>query len=114
MGLRILVVDDDPSTLWVLEKLFALEGHSVETAANGHEALERLECRESQPFDVLVTDLVMPDMPGTKLIEAARSLVPAIRSVVVSGHKRDVLVGEDVSWVEKPLDVDALLETIRT
>lgn len=114
MGLRILVVDDDPSTLWVLEKLFALEGHSVETAANGYEALERLEASERQPFDVLVTDLVMPDMPGTKLIEAARTIVPAIRPIVVSGHKRDLCVGEDVCWVEKPLDVDVLLETIRT
>lgn len=114
MGLRILVVDDDPSTLWVLEKLFALEGHTVEVAGSGREAIERLQGGETQPFDVLVTDLVMPDMLGTQLIEAARTMVPEIRPVIVSGHRRDLRVGADVSWVEKPLDVDALLESIQT
>jgi DNA-binding response OmpR family regulator len=68
--LRILVVDDEPSTLTLLEALLRKEGYLVQTAADGKSALEKADAMAP---DVLVTDVEMPGLSGNQLIASVRA-----------------------------------------
>ena len=70
---RILVVDDEETILDLLMAMLGGFGHRVETAGNGRQALDKI--RESD-FDVIISDLKMPDMGGQKLYEAIRGIKP--------------------------------------
>ena len=106
MSLRILVVDDDAITRKVLLRLLAQEGHVVEQCADASSALQQLR---TTPYDVILTDWVMPGMSGVELAEAAQELIPALRCVVMSGYPRPEGVAEQIAWVAKPITVDRLL-----
>ncbi len=66
---RILVVDDDPLLRRLVVHTLTREGHTVAEAGDGREALRRLQ---SQPFDLLVLDLAMPDLTGLEVLHAVR------------------------------------------
>jgi diguanylate cyclase (GGDEF)-like protein len=79
---RILAVDDQLYFRSFIEDLLAHEGYEVVTASTGEEALERLE---RERFDVVVTDLVMPGMDGSVLVQRIKERVPDQEIVVVTG-----------------------------
>jgi len=76
--LRVLVVDDEPLMRQVMSECLVGDGHAVETAPNGRQALERFE---SGRFDVVVTDRAMPEMNGLELAAAIKQT--ALRKPVV-------------------------------
>lgn len=78
---RILVVEDDPVSLRIVSKALEHDGHTV-TAH--HRARDALATLAAAPFDVLVTDIMMPDEDGFTMIQAARGLRPDIRVIVLS------------------------------
>jgi CheY-like chemotaxis protein len=82
---HILVVDDEPSIRALIKTILQHEGHHIETAANGAEALDIVLA--SIP-DLIVLDLMMPEMDGWRLLEElhARDLRRHTRVVIVSGH----------------------------
>lgn len=82
---RILVVDDDEQLRDLLGRTLEREGFTVTTAADGRAALRALA---EEPVDVLVTDLIMPDMEGIETIQQVRASYPAARIVAVSGGGR--------------------------
>jgi CheY-like chemotaxis protein len=84
MPLKVLVVDDDPRVLSVLADVLAGDGHEVETAASGEEALERVLGAPGPPR-VLVSDISMPGMSGIHLAEEVVSRFPETAIVLVSG-----------------------------
>ena len=61
----ILVVDDDPQVLEVVGEMLRLEGYDVATAADGREAVAKFR---SQAFDLVITDLIMPEKEGLETI----------------------------------------------
>ena len=67
---KILIVDDNADEAEILSKYLAHSGHSVVTAANGREALNQVLSREP---DVVLLDLVMPEMDGPSFLEVVRS-----------------------------------------
>jgi len=67
---KVLIVDDDASFIFMLESRFTEAGYIVETAGNGSQALEKLELFD---FDVLISDVMMPDMDGMELVKKLRS-----------------------------------------
>lgn len=67
---RILMVDDDTGTLRLLKLMLQRYNHSLELAFNGIQALERMA---HTPFDLLITDIMMPEMDGLTLIEKVRA-----------------------------------------
>ena len=69
MAKRILVVDDDELVLVALRELLAPEGYEVDTVSGGAEALKRLE---SQSYDLLMLDIIMPEMDGLTLCRKIR------------------------------------------
>jgi CheY-like chemotaxis protein len=82
---RILVVDDEPQMREVLCQALEGRGHIVDQAGDGREAFLRLA--EHQP-DLVITDLVMPDMEGLETIQALRNKFPALPIIAISGGGR--------------------------
>jgi DNA-binding NtrC family response regulator len=109
VALRILVVDDDVTTLEVLGSLLGAEGFKVQKTQKPSDAIGLLQQAQ---FDILLTDLVMAEMGGLQLIEAARGLQPDLRCCVMSGHPRSPDARDDVRWISKPLDFDDVLDVL--
>ena len=92
-NLHILVVDDDETVRLFLEKLLKRRDDDCTLARSGPEALDILQ---KQQFDVMITDLYMPEMNGLELIKQSRSIAPRLVSIVLTGlgharrhHRRD-------------------------
>ncbi|MFL6284336.1 MAG: GAF domain-containing protein [Pyrinomonadaceae bacterium] len=85
-ALSVLVVDDEEVVRWTLAEMVEAMGHSVRTADGGRAALEALESCE---FDVVFTDLSMPEMDGWEVARAVRRRSPLTRIAVVTGYGRD-------------------------
>jgi CheY-like chemotaxis protein len=109
----IMVVDDDAGCRDSLGEFLVSRGYRVETAANGREALQRLESAEFQPCFIIL-DLVMPVMGGWEFRQelGRNPHLAAIPVVAVSGIVRDLdqqAAAVEVSvCLQKPLDLDAL------
>jgi DNA-binding response OmpR family regulator len=109
----VLVVDDDPTTIAILEATLRGEGYRVQTAADGTAALEKVKA--SLP-DILVTDMQMPGMTGNQLTAAVRALDRAKRVYVIMltahGEKPDkmksLLSGADDFMVKPARPVEVL------
>ncbi|MFP2930921.1 ATP-binding protein [Pyxidicoccus sp. 3LG] len=78
-GKRLLAVDDEPRVLDLLRRL--LKGHELVTAANGRQALERL--REDREFDLILCDLMMPELTGLDVYGAVRETWPGLHERIV-------------------------------
>ena len=89
---QILVVDDEPLLRQTLRSALETEGHDVFEASNGVECLAFLK---SQPVDLVVTDIVMPEKEGMELIQDIRRDFPDLRILAISagawGGKFDYL-----------------------
>ena len=111
---HLLIVDDDASTLASLARAFRLAGHQATVCDNAARALELLK---SQPFDMLLSDVVMPGKDGLALLEDLRNLGISLPVVMVSGQAsiemavRATRLGA-VDFLEKPLSTDKLLLTV--
>jgi EAL domain-containing protein (putative c-di-GMP-specific phosphodiesterase class I)/CheY-like chemotaxis protein len=79
---RVLAVDDEPGLLEVYESLLADEGFVVETATSGRDALEQFR---REPFDVVLTDIVMPDRSGVEVLRAVRRSDLDVPVILVTG-----------------------------
>ena len=80
---RLLVVDDDASVRKFLVETLSEEGHSVAAAESGDLAVEMLR---NNPFDLIVTDLLMPGLSGIEVLQAAKQHDPRIEVIVVTAH----------------------------
>ena len=90
-SLGILVADDPPTILTSCRRVLERAGHQVQAVDTPGSALDI--CRE-QNFDVIVTDILMPEMSGLELIDRLRATAPTIRIVVMTGYgSREVALG---------------------
>ena len=114
-GLRVLLVEDNPSTLKVMARLLRGMGHAVTTAGSGGEAVAAAGA--DGRFDVLVSDLGLPDFDGVELLGRLGERRPR-RAVVITGYGMDADVrrcraaGYD-QHLTKPIDLDALGPALR-
>ena len=112
---KILIVDDDRTTLYVLQNLLNSAGYSTSVAKDGIEALEALR---AEPFDLLLLDVWMPRMNGLELLAklAARKKRPRV-VVMTSDDAPETLLKavreQAFTCVQKPIESSALLETVR-
>lgn len=113
---RILLVDDEPSLLAVLERGLSRLGHSVTAACNGAEALRLVD---AEPFDLVLSDLMMPNMSGVDLAAALAENNPALRKHLlimtggaVSEDHAAFLDRGDVIVIEKPIRLSRLASII--
>ena len=115
-GGSVLVGDDEPQVAWVLRFSLEHEGYRTYTASNGLEALEELE--KHHP-NVMVLDLMMPEMDGWAVLNAMNKLPVADRPrvVIVSAltgpddKTKATALGAD-AFVPKPFDVEELISVL--
>jgi len=114
---RIFVVDDDAALLGIMRRVLEHAGFEVNTAEGSASALEQMQ-RAHQPFDILVSDVVMAGMNGPELARQARQLFPALRVLFVSGHSPELVDrsgGFDpvLEFLAKPFGPKELLAKVR-
>jgi CheY-like chemotaxis protein len=113
----ILVVEDEPQIRQMACEVLSECGYKLLVAANGVEALRILK-EESAAIDLILTDVVMPEMNGRELAEHVAVARPAAKVLYMSGYTNDAIVRHGVldsgTWfVQKPFSPDALARKIR-
>ena len=79
---RLLIVDDEPSMLRYLRTILEVDSYQVETVSSGRQAVERIQC-DPVP-DLVLLDVLMPEMDGIETLERLRSLRPELKVVMLS------------------------------
>jgi CheY-like chemotaxis protein len=79
---RILVVDDESAVRNVIVQIITRTGHEVDAAADGFDALKKLSLVR---YDLVITDVVMPEMDGIRLIAHIREIYPRMKIIAISG-----------------------------
>ena len=111
-GESVLVVEDNQAVRRMMAVTLEREGYQVETAANGDEALALV--RGGRPYDMLITDLVMPGMSGRDVADAVSRLSPTTEIVFVSGYVDDPASSASfVNFLQKPFTPSALAAKVR-
>jgi CheY-like chemotaxis protein len=110
----VLLVEDDDAVRAGIKAALAGAGHHVVEAADGHDALSRLEIAP-HAIELLVTDLVMPMMSGRELARRARTLHPELPVLFISGYAPpgDLRFGPGETFLPKPFEAATLLRTVR-
>lgn len=112
---RILVIDDEPDVAELVMLILGNAGYETEAVHSGRAALARLE---TDTYDLIVCDLVMPEVNGIAVFEAVRQRPePRPRMVFLSGYYdaggyQDFLAESGIPTLPKPFDFKALPETI--
>jgi len=112
---RILFVDDEPNVLDGLRRMLRRTRHEweVDYARSGAEALDKIR---EQPFEVVVSDMHMPDMNGLRLLERVRKDSPATARIILSGradeHMSEQASGLVHQFLAKPVEPQVLKQTI--
>lgn len=114
-GKTLLVVDDEPMLLELTQQALELEGFEVVTATNGREAWQHFK-ENPQRFDLLLTDMMMPDVDGPALIRDVHTLAPNLKIITSSGLDVSASLLEDLNtsyFLPKPYRIDQLLTLIQ-
>jgi DNA-binding NtrC family response regulator len=112
----VLVVDDDPGILKLLEPVLRREGYRVLTAAGGRTGLELLT---GDPVQVVIADLVMPEMSGIDFLKRVRKLYPDTVRIALSGYSEldDLIAAINecavFKFLIKPIVLDLFREALR-
>src|SRR5918996_3301744 len=111
---NLLIVDDELSMRQFLTHLFQREGHTVRVAENGRKAMDLLR---TQPADVILSDVKMPDMGGIELLRAARELQPNVEVIMMTAFANEATAHEAFllgafDFVHKPFDNELLKEKV--
>jgi two-component system, cell cycle sensor histidine kinase and response regulator CckA len=111
----ILLVDDDPFMLRLMDLILRAAGYEIILARSGEEALAKI--RERSSVDMVISDVVMPGMDGELLRENVKRLWPACKFIVCSGYPDkcwDLANGEaPIATLPKPFTAGALKERVR-
>jgi PAS domain S-box-containing protein len=112
-GQTVLVVEDEAAMRQVTGRILARNGYRVITAVNGLDAIE-VAAGHPGDIDVLLTDVIMPQMLGKEAASRIRALHPAVKVLFMSGYTQGVLgtrgvLAADVNLIEKPFTEASLL-----
>jgi len=112
---RILVIDDEKGIRNTLKEVLEYEGHQVDVAGNGPEGLELFR---GSNYDIVLCDIKMPEMDGIEVLEKLNAYSPDAPVIIISGHGNIDTAVEAIKkgaydFIEKPLDLNRLLVTMR-
>ncbi len=114
---RILVVDDEELARFTIREILVKAGHEIVEAANGDEAIT---LQRAEPFDLVVTDIIMPGLDGVAMIGRLRPDFPSLKILAISAGgptgdadflKRAESVGAD-DILAKPFSEEELVEKV--
>ena len=112
--MRVLVVDDEPAVRQAVRRALSFEGYDVLLAAEGAEALTLLS---SEPVDIVVLDVLMPQLDGLEVCRRLRALAPVpIVILTARSQESDRIVGLDLGaddYVSKPFSTKELVARVR-
>ncbi len=113
----ILLAEDDPQVREIANDILTRQGYAVLSAENGTEALELLSSHDGV-IDLLLTDVVMPEMNGKELYVKVLEKHPEMRVLYMSGYTDNVIahhgvLDEGVEFIQKPFTIQALAEKVR-
>ncbi|MBI3418713.1 MAG: response regulator [Proteobacteria bacterium] len=113
--LRVLVAEDNPAVREFIMRALAGVGHEVTTVADGRQALDELS---KSGFDVLVTDIVMPNVDGIALALKATSLHADLRIVMISGYAQERMRAHNIEAlvhriIAKPFSINEICDAVR-
>jgi CheY-like chemotaxis protein len=113
----VLVVEDDPGIRALMRKILHRQGFHVLDAAGGEEALELADGHQGS-IQLLITDLMMPQMGGREVSERVQAKRPGVKVLYVSGYTDDPMIQtgqlpEGTAFLQKPFTLGALLEKVR-
>ncbi len=111
---EILLVDDEEALCTAAEKILVKEGYRVNTVNTAQDGLAKFE---AEGADLLITDLLLPDLDGIALLKRAKELRPTIEVIVITGHGTVERAVEAMrlgayDFIEKPLDRMALVKAV--
>ena len=115
MTKRILFVDDEPNILKSLYRLFIETDYNLMTADNGEEALKKME---EASFDLVVSDMRMPNMDGFQFLSKVKELYPLTFRIILSGYTDEKMILKALQqnvaklYVFKPWDNKSLVSLI--
>jgi signal transduction histidine kinase/ActR/RegA family two-component response regulator len=112
----ILVVEDEAAVRRLASIVLSECGYKVQEAANASEALVLIE--KNSPFDLVITDVIMPNMSGKELYELIKVRVPGTKVLFISGYTDDALahhgvLDADLLFLEKPFSPARLARKVR-
>lgn len=116
MPWRLLCVDDEPNILSSLRRLFRQHGYQISVANSGAEGLQALE---AQPFDLVISDMRMPEMDGAQFLEQVRKRWPDTVRILLTGYADigstidAINKGQIYRYVSKPWDDNDITLTVR-
>lgn len=110
----ILVVDDEAGYRELLAKILAKAGYRVITAADGNEALTLLA---NSHFDLIISDIFMPNLNGYALAARIRAKDPNMPIILISGYlspdSAKNLLGDSTEFIAKPMDPELVMATVQ-
>ncbi len=110
---HILVVDDEPLICDTVRMVLQFDGHLVDSACSGAQALDLFEPNK---FDVVITDFFMPAMTGDKLAEAIKTLAPAQKVMMLTAYPEKLQRERVLTVIDlllgKPFEINALRDAI--
>ena len=112
---RVLVVDDEDLVRKFVERVLREGGYQTTTASDGPEALD--VAAKLETFDILVTDVMMPQMTGDELARRIRIATPSIKVLYLTGFsdrlfKEKATLWADEAFLDKPCSVTGLLQAV--
>jgi CheY-like chemotaxis protein len=112
---RVLVVDDEDAIRSFVDRVLRDAGYETALAADGAAAIRLVE--DGGSFDLLLTDLHMPELTGDELARRVRLIHPDIRVLYLTGFADQLFTARAVLWeneayVEKPVSISGLLEAV--
>jgi DNA-binding NtrC family response regulator len=115
-GEHVLIVDDEIAIRLSLHRYFTRLGYRVSVARNGSEALATL--RATPRVDIVITDLVMPQLDGRELITHVRREFPDMPVLIISGYPASLMPdpdpeGRPIPFLAKPFALEALSSRVR-
>ena len=113
----LLLVEDEASVRGSVRRLLERQGYTVVEARHGADALRIVEASE-RPIDLVLTDLVMPEMGGRELVERLRARHPALKVLYMSGYSERAVTVDGVmppgtGFMEKPFTIEQLTRRTR-
>lgn len=115
---RILLVDDNPAIVQVIKSLLQKSCYDVFSATSPNEAIHIAE-HSDETIDLLLTDVVMPELNGKELSEKLLAFCPGMKTLFMSGYTIDMTTldgapDHDIHFIRKPFRINELTETIST
>ena len=109
--MKILAVDDEPYVLDLIEVILKMDGHELTLARNGREGLQMFK---AGMFDIVITDLNMPEVSGVEMAKSIKDIDPKVKILLMSGDgEQDCGHPAGIDLVlSKPLRINSLKDVL--